>query len=305
MWFSRCFLTAKQLDADLAHPILNDRAMNLCFCSILLGSLITFGSQQPPREFASAVDALYALNHMSECHCDTGVKAFRYFKNHPDESIPVLIDFITNHKERPYDTLGALANIRDERVITFLIKLSYEELNYVYDGDVRSYFNSKELVGHLIQVLGDYGDKRAIPIIEESLGREHNQHRDRDLEALCELGKISIPELFDQHLGSSAKEIHSLASRNEYANPKFSVEVYDWIIDHFPQRRALLKDCHVGKVMALCNLKEYSLALAECEFLKWNIDDGSAKELRFSIDRHGYSLDQMIELLQAKAETRK
>jgi PBS lyase HEAT-like repeat len=282
------------------------------FLAIIFSSLIMLGPQQPPQQFSSAADALYELDHMTECHCDTDVKAQRYFLSHPDESIPVLIDFTLKHKGRRRISIGALSKIRDERVITFLLQLTYDELlvrpNPIGDDvpyDLSRFFESDELVGYLIAALGNYGDKRAIPIIEESLGRLHNHHRDADREALCELGEISISELFELHLESSAEKIHSIASQNVYSNPKFSVEVFNWIINRSPQRLTLLRSCHTEKVRALYYLQEYALALAECEFIKQSINGVSDQEPQFSVDHRGYSLDEMIELLKAKVETNK
>jgi len=269
------------------------------FLTILLGSLIALGFQGSPKEFKSAVDALSALDRMSECKCDTDVRAYRYFINHPDESIPVLIDFTLKNKRRHYVSVRALSKIRDERVVTFLIQLANDELN-----NLANTITDDELIGHLIAVLGDYGDKRAIPIIEESLERLNNQHRERDLEALCELGKISIAELYERH-SESVVEIHKIASANEYSNPKFSVEVYDWIINRFPERLKLLMSCHAGKVIALYNAQEYALALRECEMIKQNIDSGSAEPITFAVDHYSRSIDEMINLLKAKPEINK
>lgn len=270
------------------------------FLAILLGSLIVFGPQRPPQEFTSAVEALSALDRMGECKCDTDVKAFRYFESHPDESIPVLIEFTLKNKHRHHVSVAALSRLKDERVITFLIKLTYDELLIRPD----PYGHSEEVVSHLIRVFGNYGDKRAIPLIEESLSRLNNQHRDEDWEALCKLGRINISELFERHSKSAAK-IYAIASSNVYGNPKFSVEVFDWIIDHFPHSRALLEKCHSEKAMALYNAQEYALALTECEFLKQNFDGGSTKRISFSVDHRGYSLDQMIELLKSKVEIKR
>lgn len=281
------------------------------FLAILLGSLIVFGSQGSLQEFQSAVAALSALDRMGECKCDTDVKAYRYFINHPDESIPLLIDFTLKHKQRHYVGVTALSRIRDERVITFLIQLADDELHNRANtiGGDNSYneghpYYSEGLTSHLIDVLGDYGDKRAIPIIEESLGRLNNQHRDRDQEALCKLGKIRVSELYERHL-KSVEEIHKIASSNVYTNPKFSIEVYDWLINRFPQRQELLKSCHAGKVMALYNAQEYALALRECEIVKQNIDGGSIKRMNFAVDHFSYSLEEMIKLLKAKVEIHK
>jgi hypothetical protein len=273
------------------------------FLAILLGSLVVFGSQRSPQDFTSAVEALHALDRMGECKCDTDVKAYRYFVNHPDESIPVLIDFTLKNKQRHYVSVRALAKIRDERVITFLIQLTYDELHSDDSYNPEHPYYSEGLISHLIRELGDYGDKRAIPVIEESLSRLNNQHRDEDWEALCELGKISVSELFERHL-KSVEKIHGIASGNVYANPRFSIEVFDWLITHFLQRRKLVNDCHVGKVMALFNVQEYALALCESEFLKQNIDEETNKRLYFNVVHRGYSLDEMIELLKTKVETK-
>lgn len=276
------------------------------FLAILLGSLVVLGSQGSQQEFQTAVDALSALDLMTECKCDTDVKAYRYFKSHPDESIPLLIDFTLKHKQRHHVGIEALRRIKDERVITFLIQLADDELHNRANtiGGDNSYneghpYDSEGLVSHLIDVLGDYGDKRAIPIIEESLGRLNNQHRDRDEEALCKLGKISISQLYEGRL-ESVEEIHKIASSNVYTNPKFSIKVYDWIINHFPQRRELLKSCHAGKVMALYNTQEYALALSECEIIQQYTGGNSPERMSFTIDHRSYSLDEMIKLLKAR-----
>jgi hypothetical protein len=281
------------------------------FLAILLASLVVLASQGSPGQFQSAVDALSALDHMTECKCDTDVKAYRYFINHPDESIPLLMDFTLKHKQRHHVGVTALSKMRDERVIMFLLQLADDELhdraNTISSdnsNNERHPYDSEGLISHLIDVLGNYGDKRAIPIIEESLGRLNNQHRDGDLEALCKLGKISVSELYARHL-ESVEEIHKIACSNVYANPKFSIEVYDWIINRFPQRPKLLESCHAGKVMALYNAQEYALALSECGIIKQNIHSNSPEPMSFAVDHRSYSLDEMIELLKAKVEIKK
>lgn len=193
------------------------------FRAILLSSLIVLGSQGPPQEFQSAIEALFALDRMGECKCDTDVKAYRYFINNPDESIPLLVDFTLKHKQRHYVGVPALSRIRDERVITFLIQLADDELhnrtNKISDDNAYNEvhpYDSEGLISHLIAVLGDYGDKRAIPIIEDSLRRLNNQHRDSDLEALSKLGKIAISELHEMHLESEPQTTGKQRLYEEY-----------------------------------------------------------------------------------------
>jgi hypothetical protein len=99
------------------------------FLLILIGSLVVFGRQAPPTEFRSANEALSALDRMTEGdRFGTDVKAYRYFTNHPDESVPLLIDFTLRYKHRSHVSVKALSKIKDERVITFLIHLADDEL---------------------------------------------------------------------------------------------------------------------------------------------------------------------------------
>ncbi|MDQ6786015.1 MAG: hypothetical protein M3033_04245, partial [Acidobacteriota bacterium] len=69
-----------------------------------------------------------ALNRMGECKCDTDKRAYKYFTSHKEESIPILINFMLNNRQRHYISIRALSKIKDERVITFFIELVSEEL---------------------------------------------------------------------------------------------------------------------------------------------------------------------------------
>lgn len=274
------------------------------FLLILIGSLVMFGRQGPPTEFRDANEALSALDRMTEGdRMGTDVKAYRYFTSHPDESIPLLIDFTLRHKHRYHVSVRALSKIKDERVITFLIDLADAELYKVANSPGNSCdpacYSPEGLIALLIVEMGDYGDERAIPVIEKSSSRLNDGHRESDMEALCKLGKISIDELCEWHK-ESAENLLQIASSNRYANPKFSVEMYDWIVKRFPQRQELLKDCHIGKVMALYNAREYELARSECETIRQLPDGNSAAEISFTIDHRSYTLSKMIELLKAK-----
>jgi hypothetical protein len=262
------------------------------------------GFQGSTQEFKSAADALAALDRMGECKCDTDVKAYRYFVSHPDESIPLLIDFTLKHKQRYQVGIKALSRFRDERVINFLLELADDELHNrpsAKTGD-NSYnethpYSSGSLICFLITVFGDYGDKRAIPIIQESMSRLNNQDAQIDVEALCKLGVMSIPELYEWH-SKSAEAITTIASSNVHKNPRFSVELFDWVINNFPKRPKLLKSCHVGKVMALYEEQEYALAFRECEILKQNIEGDTPEQISFVIDHFSYSLDEMMRFLK-------
>src|SRR5262245_34885173 len=261
------------------------------FLLCLIGSLVVFGHQAQSTEFRDVDEALFALDRMSDNRFGTDVKAYRYFTSHPDESIPLLIDLNLMHKHRYRVSVRALSKIKDERVITFLIHLADTELynvanpsedvweGYRYDPD--------GLITLVIEELGNYGDQRAIPVIEKSLSRLNNHYRDKDMEALCKLGKVSINELYEFHK-ESAEDFHKIASSNIYANPKFSIEMYDWIINRFPQSQGLLKDCHIGKVMALYNSREYALALSECEIIRQTPDDNATAEISFAINNQSY-----------------
>jgi hypothetical protein len=265
------------------------------------GDTIVQGSTQ---DFKSAADALAALDRMTECKCDTDVKAYRYFVSHPDESIPLLIDFTLKHKQRYQVGIKALSRFRDERVITFLLELVDDELHNrpsAKTGD-NSYnethpYSSESLLCSLIEVFGDYGEKRAIPIIQGSMSRLNNQDAETDVEALCKLGVMSIPELYEWH-SKSAEAMTTIALSNVHTNPRFSVELFDWVINGFPKQPKLLKSCHVGKVMALYNEQEYALALRECEILKQNIEGDSPDQISFVIDHFSYSLDEMMRFLK-------
>jgi hypothetical protein len=274
------------------------------FLLILIGSLVMFGRQGQPTEFRDANEALSALDRMSEGdRFGVDVKAYRYFTGHPDESIPLLIDFTLTHKHRYYVGVRALSKIKNERVITFLIDLADAELYNVANSPGNSCnpycYSPEDLIALLIVELGNYGDERAIPVIEKSLSRLNDSHRDSDMEALCKLGKISIDELHEWHK-ESAENLQQIASSNRYTNPKFSVDMCDWIIKRFPQRQELLKDRHISKILALYNAREYALALGECETIRQSSDGNPAAEISFTIDRRRRALSEMIELLKAK-----
>lgn len=286
---------------------------NAIILLILIAPSLAFQSHPGPREFIDAVDALSALDQMGECKCDTDVRAYRYFSAHPDESIPLLIDFTLTRKQRYRVGVMALSKIKDERSINFLIQLADDELHQRVNpvSKLSPYnrnhpYDSESLIKLLIRVFGDYGDGRAVPIIQESLGRLNNPHRDGDREALCKLGNISVDEFGTSH-SESVEGVYRIASWNLSTNPAFSIQLYDWIIHCFSQMPNLVAKCHADKVVAFYRMQEYALALNECEAVRRATNNPSldSERIAFSVDHRSHTLDEMVELLTDKLKADK
>ena len=282
---------------------MNIRRFSKCWTKTLLvltGSLLVSGSWAQTQEFQNTREALYALDHMGECKCDTHVRAYRYFRNHSDESIPVLTSFVLLNKQRAFVGISALCQIKDERVPQFLITLLQEELERRNGpgGDGQLY-DRDGLIRDIVQALGNYGAKRAVPWLEKVSYLQNYQNPNVVTEALCKLGDLSIDKLYELH-SKSVEELGQIASSNEYDNPKFSIDVYDWIIRNFADRKALVEKSHFGKATAFYNAGEYEKALSECEILKNGGRPHDSDNWHFVVDHRSYSLSEMIALLKTK-----
>jgi len=276
---------------------------------ILLCSFFLFSAQATAQDFHTAADALSALDHMGECHCDTDVRAYRYFVNHPAESIPLLIDFTLRNKQRHFVSIRALSKIKDEQVVIFFIELLNDEVSKPNNLDENGQsYSQNGLISDLIRTLGDYGDARAIPAIKEASKRPNLQAQDtlEITEALSKLGDISIDKLYRLH-SKRVQVIYDLASSNRWTNPTYALALYDWIIDKFPQQKDLINKCHIGKIDALYNKEEYALALTECETVKVYLTEhpSEAGGVDFNIDHRSYSLEEMIKYLETRVDKAK
>lgn len=278
------------------------KILNIKF-NILIMLFFLFVLEANAQDFTSAQEALTALNKMSECKCDTDVKAYRYFTNHKDESIPLLINFTLNNRQRHHVSIRALSKIKDERIIKFLINLVSEEFSKNSNFAENQYYYSEGLISNVIYTLGNYGDKRAIFVIKKSLNRLNDTHRDVDEEALCKLGGITISDLFAKRSYSS-DEMMKIASQNRYANPKFAIKLYDWITKKFPENVEFQYQSHFGKAIARNNLGEYKLVLKELDSIKDKFPSRIEK-IDFAVDHQGYNYYQFLNFINDKISNQK
>ncbi|MDQ3635890.1 MAG: hypothetical protein M3405_15505 [Acidobacteriota bacterium] len=257
---------------------------------ILILSVVSIVNAQ---DFNDAQEALSALNKMTECKCDTDKRAYKYFTSHPEESIPILISFTITNEQRAFISIRALSKIKDERVSNFLILLVSNELQN----------NPNSLISGTIAILGNYGDKSAIPVIKESLSRLNNNSRDVDEEALCKLGEISIDELFELRSKSKDKML-SIALSNEWVNPQFSIKMYDWIIEKIPKDKEMIYNSQKGKVSALYNLGKYELVLEKCEIIRNSFPE-KIQNTTFSFEHRGFRFDEFVNFVKSKLTSNK
>lgn len=255
------------------------------------------------QDFKNAEEAVSALNKMTECRCDTDKRAYNYFTTHPEESIPVLIGFALDNRQRHFVAVRALSKIKDERVITFLIDLVSEELHSDGKNAGSQFYDSESLIDDVINTLGDYGDARAIAIIKESSARLNNSHREPDDLALCKLGALSLDEIFELRL-KSKDEMLKIASSNEYSNPNFAIKVYDWLTAKFSQEKEMVYQSHRGKIIAYLNLGNYEAVLKECDFIKVKFPE-RVKDLEFAVDHRGYRYEELVRFVNSKLQEKK
>ena len=193
-------------------------------------------------------------------------RAYKYFNAHKEESIPILISFATDRPHRIWVAIGAFSQIRDDRVLYFLIDLlrlaSQKEDRNPETYELRSSERS------LIRILGDYGDTRAVSILRQTYEDDQKAVE----EALCKLGEIGIPNFLEKHIGSP-EEILKIAYSNEYVNPVFSAKFYDWIIKNLSDNKEMVFRSHVGKVTDFINLESWEAVLKECDVIKISFPD--------------------------------
>jgi HEAT repeat protein len=244
------------------------------------------------QDFRDAQEALTTLDNLGECKCDTDIKVYKYFIAHKEESIPLLINFATTRRQRLFVAIRALSEIKDDRVLYFLIDLLTQSLQRE-NNDVESYY-LRSSSSELIRALGNYGDNQAVPVIKGASESDQSIAE----EALCKLGEISIDRWFELNSRSKDK-ILNLALSNERANPAFSIRIFDWITKNFPDDEDAIYQSHVGKVTAFLSLEDYESVLKECEFIKISYPD-RMKDLWFSIGHLGRRLDELVKFTKEK-----
>ncbi len=132
--------------------------------------------------------------------------------------------------------------------------------------------------------LGEIGDERAIPVLQEALKQGDREVRENAYTALYKLKNISLEDFFD--IVDTEKEVNilSLISRignqNIHSNTNFAIEIFDRIIHGFPQARYEVASAHFWKIQCFELLEQFDKALEECdEVLKFSDFENLTKQV--------------------------
>jgi len=208
-----------------------------------------------------------------------------YLAQNQNESVPILKKFIKAKDDGWITATFTLTKTKDESAAPFYIKLL--ETNF-YNKDK----NGKRIIyglgsaygcivlpnqfgGILAYHLGEVGDERAIPVLREAIKQGDTEVRNNAYTALYKLKDISLEDFFG--MVNTEKEVNILSlisqigNQNIHSNTNFAIEIFDRIIQEFPQARYEVAAAHFWKIQCFELLEQFDKALEECdEVLKFS-----------------------------------
>lgn len=234
------------------------------------------------QQFRNINEAIEALNNNDGRITNAAIE---YLAEVPEESIPILKSIIREKKEKWIWAMSALGKISKEAAFSLYVKL-LEDNFYLKENDgTRKVYGLGSKNGCLVQPniygsvlatnLGWLGDKRAIPVLKEALKQGDLEVRTSAFSALYDLGNFSLEELFD--LAKQEKEVDianiimSAGTKNIHSNTNFAINIFDQIIQEFPNDKYKVASAHFWKIQCFELLKMFDKALLECnEVLKYS-----------------------------------
>ena len=244
-----------------------------------LSVLLTLGSSiLVSGEYESVEEALEVLLSSS---LSSGRDAMVYLSEHPEESVPLLIDIVENQKDGWLRSSFTLAQTEDERIVPFYINQLRDNFYLKDDDGNRKVFGFGSPHGccvrtnfygaHMARTLGRQGDSEAVPVLKEALEEGDDEVQGKALEALYKVGHFSLDDLFDNGkkenrnsrdvaqiiLGIGWKKIHSDTHR--------AVEIFGRVIEEFSDLDRQVASAHSWRIQCFTLLGKYDRALEECD----------------------------------------
>jgi len=269
-------------------------AIRFSLTVLCIGLLSCFVSAQ---EFKDVNEAAKALENT-----DWKVKdaAADYLLKNQKESVPLLKKLIKNKQSGWITAIFTLTKIKDESVLPFYIKLlegnfynkdeNGKRIIYGFGSPNGCIVNRNQYGGILAYSLGQIGDERAVPVLREALKQGDEEVKQHAYFALYKLKDISIEDFFAIVDTEKEVKIVSLISQiggeNIHSNTNFAIEIFDRIIQRFPQERYAVASAHFSKIQCFELLKQYDKALEECdEVLKFSDFENLTEQIKQKKER--------------------
>ena len=256
---------------------------------VCIGLLSCFAGAQ---EFKDVNEAAKGLENT-----DWKIKdaAADYLLKNQRESVPILKKIIKNKQNGWITAIFTLTKTKDESISPFYIKLlednfynkdeNGKRLIYGFGSSNGCIVFPNQYGGILAYSLGEIGDKRAIPVLREALKQGDKEVKEKAYFALYKLEDISLEDFFA--IADTEKEvkivslISQIGNENIHSNTNFAIEVFDRIIQRFPQERYEVASAHFWKIQCFELLKQYDKALEECdEVLKFSDFENLTKQIK-------------------------
>ena len=269
-------------------------AIRFSLTVLCIGLLSCFVSAQ---EFKDVNEAAKALENT-----DWKVKdaAADYLLKNQKESVPLLKKLIKNKQSGWITAIFTLTKIKDESVLPFYIKLlegnfynkdeNGKRIIYGFGSPNGCIVNRNQYGGILAYSLGQIGDERAVPVLREALKQGDEEVKQHAYFALYKLKDISIEDFFAIVDTEKEVKIVSLISQiggeNIHSNTNFAIEIFDRLIQRFPQERYTVASAHFSKIQCFELLKQYDKALEECdEVLKFSDFENLTEQIKQKKER--------------------
>lgn len=249
--------------------------------SLLVVCLGIFNRFASAQEFSNIDEAVQALKSKDWKIKD---KAADYLAQNSKESIPVLKKIIKIKDDGWITAMFTLGRTKDESVAPFYIKLlennfynkdkNGKRIEYGLGSPFGCIVEPNRYGGDLAFWLGEIGDERAIPVLREALKQGDHEVRTHAYSALYKLKGISLEDFFK--IVETEKEVNILSlisaigRQNIHSNISFAIEIFDRIIQEFPQAQYEVAAAHFSKIQCFELLEQFDKALEECdEVLKY------------------------------------
>lgn len=244
----------------------------------VLVAVLAIGAAYGQTTYTNLPDAIAALAGSDN---RSTWPAVEYLAKHPEQSVPPLMQMVEKQEAGWVFACAALTRSKDARVVPFYIRLLQ---NNFYakeeDGTRKQYgFGTKNgcvvlryiYGGALATNLGDMGDKRAVPVLEDAAKQGDPEVRTRAYQALYKLEAISLDQLFEMAKRNSDPRanipniIQGIGWVDIYPNTRAAIMVFDRVIAELPDHEYEVAAAHFWKVQCYELLKQYDDAIRECD----------------------------------------
>jgi hypothetical protein len=224
-------------------------------------------------EYASVTKAVEAL---SSSATSSRWDAVQYLARRPEAAVPRLMEMVRKQENGWIYGSAALIQSKDARVVPFyidLLRANYHarEADEARKQSICILMPHDVFGGVLARGLGELGDSRAIPILEEAAKEGDSEVRKNAYEALYKLGALSLDELFDLAKSDSDPQasisniIQGIGWASIHSDTTQALEVFDRIIGELPKHEYDVASAHFWKVQCFTILKRYDRAIQECD----------------------------------------